>query len=351
MPSVSPTSSVEVDAAHGRYRRRARRVVGHAQVADLEEAHLCRSLSRGSRISSSAVPQSVNASATSRMPRPGGMNDPPGLRCDRARLERVVEHLAPGRVRRVAEAEEGERGLGEDHDRHRERRVREDQRRDVRDDVARHQMPVRRAERAAAVDVVALPEGQHLGADQPGGRGPRGDPDHQDDVAHRRAEDGREHDGQRQERDHEEPLRDAHQDAADLAAVEAGGDPDDRSDQDREDRRREAHEQARPRAPDELRHDVAAETVRPQRAELRGVREGRVVRRVDRAEARLVGEQGRSDRHQHGGHEDPQPDHPRPVVAELAPRPRQRPPAADPGDPPGGWGRDGAHVGLTRGSR
>ena len=105
------------------------------------------------------------------------------------------------------------------------------------------------------------------------------------------------------------------------------------------------------RTPDELGQNVATKAVRAERPELRRVREGGVVRRVDRAQARLVGEKGRREGHQDGGHEDPQPDHPRRVMPELAPRPRQRPAAADPRDPPGGWGGDGAHAGLARGSR
>ena len=39
-------------------------------------------------------------------------------------------------------------------------------------------------------------------------------------------EHGGEHDREREERDHEEPLGDPHQDGVDLAADEPGGDPD-----------------------------------------------------------------------------------------------------------------------------
>ena len=158
---------VEVDAAHRRHGRAARRV-GHVQVAHPQEVLFGaqpRSFSRGSRISSSAVPISVNDSATSRIPSPGGTKYHQASCVIAPGLEGLVEHLAPGDVRRVAEAEERQRGLGEDHDRHGQRGVGEDQRRDVRQDVARHQVPVGGAERAAAVDVVALPERQHLRAD------------------------------------------------------------------------------------------------------------------------------------------------------------------------------------------
>jgi hypothetical protein len=72
---------VEVDAAD-RLQRRAARVVGDVQVADREQrrrlldlgrgAHQRSSRRRGSRISSSAWPTSVNASTTSTIPIPGG---------------------------------------------------------------------------------------------------------------------------------------------------------------------------------------------------------------------------------------------------------------------------------------
>ena len=231
-------------------------------------------------------------------PEAGRHEVPPSLERHGAALECVVEHLAPGRVRRVAEPEERQGGLREDHDRHGERRVGQDQRRDVRQDVARHQVPVGRAEGAAAVDVVALLEREHLRLDQPGRGRPRGDPDHEDDVLDRRPQDRRQHDRERQERDHEEPLGHAHQHGAHPSAEEAGGDAHHRADHHRQDRRGQPDHQADPRSPDELRHHVAAEPVGAQRAELGGAGPGRVARRVDRLEALAVGEQRRRQRHQ-----------------------------------------------------
>ena len=72
---------------------------------------------------------------------------------------------------------------------------------------------------------------------------------------------------------------DAHENGADLAAVEPGRDPDDRADHDRDERCGKSHEEARARTPDELGQDVATQAVRAQRPELRRVREGGVVRR------------------------------------------------------------------------
>jgi hypothetical protein len=212
-------------------------------------------------------------------------------------------------------------------------------------------VPVRRAEGPAAVDVVALPQREHLRADQPGGRRPRGDPDHEDDVLHRRAEDRGEHDRQGQKRDHEEPLGEAHEHPAGAPAEEAGGDADHRADQHGEDGRGQADDQADARAPDELREHVAAEAVGSERAELGGARESRVVRRVDRLQALGVGQQRGGQGHRHHQHEDREADHPGPVAAVLAPGARHGAPAAQPGDPARRGDGDRVHDVRTRGSR
>ena len=78
---------------------------------------------------------------------------------------------------RVAEAEEGERGLREDRDGDDQDRVGEDQRQRVGEDVGADDVGVARPQRPGALDEGALAQGQHLGADDPAGARPRGQPD------------------------------------------------------------------------------------------------------------------------------------------------------------------------------
>ena len=164
-------------------------------------------------------------------------------------------------------------------------------------------------------------------------------------------EDRGQHDRERQERDHEEPLGDPHQDRADDAAEEAGDDADDRTDHHRQHGRGQSDEQADAGAVDELRHDAAAEVVGAERREVRRARPDRVLDRVDRPQARLVREQRRGQRHQHDEREDDEPDHAGAVPAEVPPSGGQRPPPPQPGDLPWGGGGHGVHGSRTRGSR
>ena len=110
-----------------RARRRPSVAVGDRQVANPEQVSVTplSALARQPRVedSSSARPTRVNASTTRTTQTPGGRmyHQAPGR--DRADAERVVEHRAPRDAGRVAEAEEAQRRLGQDRDRHGQRGV------------------------------------------------------------------------------------------------------------------------------------------------------------------------------------------------------------------------------------
>ena len=104
----------------------------------------------------------------------------------------------------------------------------------------------------------------HLGPDHPRGRRPEQDPNHDHDVEEAGAPDRRHDDHQRHVWNDEEVVRDAHQEAVDLAAEVAGQDADGPSDHHRDERRRESDDERDARAPHEQRHDVDAAVVEPQ---------------------------------------------------------------------------------------
>ena len=112
-PSVWPGVDGRGHPAHGGHRRPSRGAVGDRRGrSSSQQASRQRASSRGSRTFSSARPTRVNASTTTTMQMPGRQQVPPGAGADRAGVERVVEHRAPGDRGRVAEAEEGQRRLG-----------------------------------------------------------------------------------------------------------------------------------------------------------------------------------------------------------------------------------------------
>ena len=84
---------------------------------------------RGSRIRSSARPTRVKAITTRHDAQARGPVVPPGAERDRAAGQRALEHLPPRRLEGVAEAEEGQRRLGQDGARHGQDGVGQDQRR------------------------------------------------------------------------------------------------------------------------------------------------------------------------------------------------------------------------------
>ena len=136
-----------------------------------------------------------------------------------APLEKASSRIVPGHRGRIAKAEEGQRRLGQDGDRHGQRRIRQHQWHDVGQHVPRHLVQVARAEGLGPLQVGPALDGECLGPDQPGGGGPRGHPDHDDDVEQALAENGGQDDGQRQEGDDEEPVGEPVQDSGDQSAV------------------------------------------------------------------------------------------------------------------------------------
>ena len=150
-PRTSPLSMSSVDAADGRHGPRLRLSTSIVRSRTRQDAH--RSRSFGLRISSSAKPHIVNAEHDEHDGQPRRDEPPPLPGAGRPRAERELQDRAPRDRERVAEAEERQGGLGQDRDRDREDRVREDQRADVRQDVAGDQVPVAGAERPAPLDV------------------------------------------------------------------------------------------------------------------------------------------------------------------------------------------------------
>ena len=140
--------------------------------------------------------------------RDAGREDvPPGADRERRGVLRVVEHDAPGDGVRVAEAEELERRLGDDGEDDAADEVDADDRDEVREDLEGHDAPARLAQHLGRLDEVALPERQRLRARDARAPGPRGEAeDDGDDERARLADEGREHQQQRQVGDDEDHV-------------------------------------------------------------------------------------------------------------------------------------------------
>ena len=164
-------------------------------------AERCETLRRGLSASSIARPIRLQARIIRATATPGRHDRPPGARADRGPLEGVLDHLPERDPARVAEAEEGERRLVEDRDRDRQHRVRDQERRDLRQHVAEDDPQVPGAERPRALDVGALADALDLRADDPRRARPEQDADHDDDVEEARPPDRRDDDHQRHVRD------------------------------------------------------------------------------------------------------------------------------------------------------
>ena len=198
------------------------------------------------------------------MQSPGGItyHQAPGAR--RARLEPGLEHRAPRdrvgspRPRNASDASEQDR---DGHDQH---RVGEDQRQRVGQDVGADDVAVARAQRPRPLDERALLQRQHLRAHDPPRAGPARQPDHEDQHGQRRLEQAREHDHQRQRRDHQEPVLEGVEAAVGPAAEVAADQPDRRAQHRRDERRGEADDDRHARAHQQLREHVRARLGRAQ---------------------------------------------------------------------------------------
>ena len=118
-------ADVQVDAPHGGHAA-AGVAVGHVQVADRQDGiggtHRSTEGSsahrpvgrRGSRMRSSARPNEGEGQHHGDDAQPRRPVVPPGVERDGAAGQRALQHLAPRGLERVAEAEEGQRRLGQD---------------------------------------------------------------------------------------------------------------------------------------------------------------------------------------------------------------------------------------------
>ena len=132
---------VEADAADGRHGP-ALRLVRDREVADATGGSSLAQLRVDDLVEREPAHREGQHDEDDGEPR---RDEPPPLTGPgRPRAEGELQDRAPRDRERVAEAEERQRGLGQDRDRDREDRVREDQRADVRQDVAGDQVPAAR---------------------------------------------------------------------------------------------------------------------------------------------------------------------------------------------------------------
>ena len=229
-----------------------------AEVADLEEAHRLAFGSRASRIPS---PMKMTDTEVRMIARPGGQPEPGHRRDDGERL-RALEHVAPGRLRRDdAEAEEGQRRLGEDGGRDEQRAADGDLRDHRGQQVAAHDRRSARPGRRSGLDEVQLAHAEHHRARDPGRGGPRERRDEHDEEGDRRAEDASADDDDEERRHRHEDVGDPHQRRVDAASGAAGDDPDDGPERQGRRRRREADEDRHPPTREQPGEHVAAEQV------------------------------------------------------------------------------------------
>src|SRR6266480_3041391 len=102
--------------------------------------------------------------------------------CDGIVSDRLRDDASPTHVVSHGEVEEREDAFRENRNRNREDSIREDDRKGIRQDVAHYDVRVRRADHFSAFDEHPLFEAQDLTADDAGGHGPAGEPDHEDDA-------------------------------------------------------------------------------------------------------------------------------------------------------------------------
>ncbi|PIT04739.1 hypothetical protein TSA1_31300 [Bradyrhizobium nitroreducens] len=173
-----------------------------------------------------------------------------------------VEHAAPGRRRRLlAEAKEREGRLGDDGGGDRQRRLHQQRRQDVGQDVRERDPPGRVAECARGLDIVLGLHDQHLATGQADeDRGCR-DADCDHGVAEARPEERGERDRQDQERAGQHRIRDPADQRIDETAAIAGEQAERHADAERDRDRDQAREQGGARAIDDTAEDVAAKLV------------------------------------------------------------------------------------------
>jgi len=152
----------------------------------------------------------------------------------------VVQHRPPGGGRRLhAEAEEAQRGLGDDGPGHAEGGLHDQRRREQRQEMPDDDTARRRAERTRRLDELALAQPVHLAADQARIAGPADQAEGEDHVPQARAEEAGERDREQEAGKGEEHVDGAHQELVDPAARVAGDSAEGAADRDRDDDGRE----------------------------------------------------------------------------------------------------------------
>ena len=216
-----------------------------------------------------------------------------------------VEHRPPALAVRVAEPDELQAG-GEEHGVERgAEEARQDQRGHRRQDLVDDHVRLALAAHAGRLEEVARAQRERLRAQLPGAVRPAEHAEHD----HEREQPGvplvgRDHDDQREDRDHQDHVGDQREDPVGRAAEVAGGDADDHRDHRRQaaDEQRDQERLARPE--DELREDVLAVGGRPEQVVERRPEPGRVDLRP-----RVVRRDLARDRREHDEDEQqPEPD-------------------------------------------
>ncbi len=205
----------------------------------------------------------------------------------------VVEHGAPGGGGGLhAEAEEAERGFGEDGAGHADGGLHEHGLDDVGQDVVEHQAEIACAERARGLHEFALLHGHDLAADEARVVDPAGERERDDEVDEAGAEEGDDRDREQDSGQSEEGVGEVEVDErVGPALVKAGEAAEDAADDERGADDGDGDEQRDARAVEGAREDVAAELVGAEpvrvggrKKALREVELGGVVRREQRGE-------------------------------------------------------------------
>ncbi len=164
--------------------------------------------------------------------------------------------------------------------------------------MAQHDMPLARAKRYCALNILALLDRKRLGADDARRACPAGQTNNQNDIPHTVAQNGGQHHAERQPRQNEEKVRYTHQKRIDPAADIARHDADERSKHHGDHRGHHAHEQRCARTAHEIRQNIAPLVVRSQ-----PMRSGRRIENIRTACGNIRGFK-RQDHRPENGHQD-----------------------------------------------
>lgn len=155
----------------------------------------------------------------------GGEDVPPGADREGRGLLRVVEHAAPGDRAGIPEAEKFQRRLGDDGEDDAADEIDADDRYHVGEDLECHDAPLRLAHHLGGFDEVLVLDGKRLGAGDAGAPGPGGRAeDQRDDDGACLADEGGEHQQQRQVGNDQHHVGEEADDLVGLAAAIAGDD-------------------------------------------------------------------------------------------------------------------------------